>query len=173
MKDTSAAAFWREPKVDTDLNITKGDLSYAKPEWYDGLYQITEHVIELLETQCHITPSTTILELGPNSGRNMQWLWDKGYKHLSGIEIQREAWLFAKRCHPDIARSIINNSIENVLPSFHSYDIVFTQGVLMHIHPSVADLCFNHMARIAKHYILTIEQEGPDLRHSRTTRSGP
>ena len=159
MKDTPAAAFWREPKVDVDANIAKGDLFYAKPEWYDGLYQITEHVIELLETQCHIGPNTRILELGPNSGRNMQGLWDKGYKFLSGIEIQREAWLFSKRVHPDISRSIINNSIENVLPSFHSHDVIFTQGVLMHISPASADLVFHHIARVAWRYLLTIEQE--------------
>jgi len=103
-----------------------------------------------------------ILEVGCNVGRNLNALFKKGYKNLYGIEINSNA-IDAMRTHySDMTETvkIFNNKIEDVIKGFtdNEFDVVFSMAVLMHIHHD-SEWVFDHLSRITKHYLITIEDE--------------
>ncbi|UFJ42541.1 class I SAM-dependent methyltransferase [Brevibacillus humidisoli] len=107
-------------------------------------------------------PNASILEPGCNVGRNLNYLYQAGYKDLTGIEISENAVNLLKETYPDLAReaAIYNAPIEDVIATFktNQFDMVYAMAVLEHIHPD-SDWIFAEMARIAKSYIITIEAE--------------
>jgi len=104
----------------------------------------------------------SILEVGCNVGRNLNFLYNDGFKKLAGIEINKDAVELMKKQFPKMySSSLISiGSLENKLIKVNedSYDLVFSMAVLMHIHPDSKKV-FTEMARIAKKYIITIEAE--------------
>ena len=106
--------------------------------------------------------SAKMLEIGCNVGRNLNYLFDDGYKKLSGIEISEEAVRVLKKSFPEMARSIeIHNSpVERIITKFedNKFDIVFTMAVLEHIH-SDSEWIFPEIVRITKNFLITIEDE--------------
>lgn len=104
----------------------------------------------------------TILELGCNLGRNLAFLRYRGYTRLTAIEINPHAIAAMRDTYPLTAASseIRLGALEEVLPNLpeRSYDLVFSVGVLVHIHSESAFI-LDHIARVARQYILTIEDE--------------
>lgn len=104
-----------------------------------------------------------ILEIGCNTGRNLNYLFSKGYKNLTGIEIGIKAEEVMEEYFPDAYKStkyIVGNAYEELLklPSAY-YDLVFSHSVLINIAPRWNGI-FKEMARVSKAYILTMESEG-------------
>lgn len=128
-------------------------------------------IIDFLHTfwQSNISKDDFILELGCNSGANLNWLRQLGYKHLSGIEINPLA-LEEMRCNfPELANmTMYQGSLENILPMFTSkVDIIFSMATLMHIHPA-SNFVFKEIVRVvsansgdlsARRFIVTVECE--------------
>lgn len=110
-----------------------------------------------------VGPTDPILELGCNIGRNLAWLRRQGFQALGGIEINPHAIKAMKDLYPTTAgvAEITSDSLENALPkcATDAYQVVFTMAVLTHIHPD-SDFIFDHMVRIARRYVFTIEDEG-------------
>ena len=103
-----------------------------------------------------------ILEIGCNAGRNLNYLYQKGYKSLTGIEIGIEAEEVMKGQFPDACKStryILGNAYEELvkLSSSH-YDLVFSRAVLVNIAPKW-NAIFREMARVSNSYILLMESE--------------
>ncbi len=114
-------------------------------------------VLPLLSTDCNI------LEIGCNAGRSLNYLYDKGFKNLTGIEIGGKALEIFKDSFPDSfasTRVIHGNAVEEIrnLES-KTYDLVFTHSVLVNIGAKHNDF-FREMCRVCKGFILTLESEG-------------
>jgi SAM-dependent methyltransferase len=110
-----------------------------------------------------------ILEIGCNAGRNLHYLWNAGYKNLSGIEISQNAIMVLREQFPDMAEHIglYNAPVEEVIRGISDgrFDVVFTMAVLEHIH-SESEWIFREIARITKCLLVSIEDEkGEGLRH--------
>ena len=102
-------------------------------------------------------------------GRNLNYLFNAGYKKLGGVEISKEAIDLMKKTYPEMAEQIEiwNSPIEDVIVNFkgNSFDLIFTMAVLEHIHPD-SKFIFSEMVRITKKYLITIEDEkGISWRH--------
>lgn len=120
----------------------------------------SEFLVELVKS---LAPQpAAILEIGCNVGRNLNYLLGENYSNLTGIEISTQAVVEMKRYFPGLATTanIINSPVESVLPSFadKQFDLVFTMAVLVHIPPESKTI-FPEIARIARHHIITIEDE--------------
>jgi len=103
-----------------------------------------------------------ILEVGCNSGRNLNYLYGEGYKNLEGIEICTEAVELLKKTYYELGTNcqIHNMAIEDIIGTIpdNKYDIVYTLAVLEHLHTD-SNWVFKEIARIAKKIIITIEDE--------------
>lgn len=109
-----------------------------------------------------LEPSLPILELGCNVGRNLNYLFTKGFSNLSGVEINEHAVKLMEKTYPEFYRqaTIYNDTIEETIKKIpeKSFELVFTMAVLEHIHPN-SEFIFNEIIRISKKYIITIEDE--------------
>lgn len=103
-----------------------------------------------------------ILDIGCNSGRNLDYLYRDGFRKLSGIELSEDAVTLLKQTFPKMANRIrIHNvPVESVIRRFkdNRFDIVFTMTVLYHIHTD-SDWIFPEIARITNKHLITIENE--------------
>ncbi len=109
-----------------------------------------------------VAPSASLLEVGCNVGRNLNFLFINGFQNLAGIEISEDAVSILKQSYPEMAKKavIYNEAAERSLSKLgdEAFDLIFTMAVLQHIHPS-SEFIFHEMARITRHFLITIEDE--------------
>ena len=137
------------------------DLSKVDPEVYtrydDSVIKAFEDVLPLLNPDSHV------LEIGCGSGRNLDYLYQKGFHNLTGIEIGYKAIELFASTYPDTynySTIIEGNAVEKIKElEEKSFDLVFTHGVLVNI-PVKNNNIFYEMCRVCKGYILTLESEG-------------
>lgn len=131
-----------------------------RPEAYARNLKRSEFLGNLVKSL--VPQPRTILEIGCNVGRNLDFLRGANYQNLTGIELSTPAVEEMKRYFPDLAASatIINAPVESVLPGFkdRQFDLVYTMAVLVHIPPE-SESIFSDIARIAGQQIITIEDE--------------
>lgn len=118
------------------------------------------YLLEMIMNQAKVKKNHSILELGCNSGRNLNLLKINGYEKLFGVEINRKAVEMMEWAFGDSIAKIYVGAIEDRIKLFSDQDfyLVFTMAVLVHIHPS-SKWIFEQMVRITKKYIITIEDE--------------
>ncbi|MCX5666806.1 MAG: methyltransferase domain-containing protein [Candidatus Omnitrophica bacterium] len=92
-----------------------------------------------------------ILEIGSNVGNQLLLLQKMGFKNLCGIEINRYAIEFSKKRTSGI--DIIRGSAFDIPFKNGYFDLVFTSGVLIHIHPGHINDVLREIHRCAKRYI--------------------
>lgn len=107
-----------------------------------------------------LAPQGAILELGSSCGGNLRCFQEAGYTNLHGVEICHAAIEFMPRAFPQLAATVHEGSLEEMLPRLpsSSYDFVFSVATLMALHPSSSAI-FAEMVRICRGYICTIETE--------------
>lgn len=151
--------YWRET-----ANQTGGQLHDNAPVGYAEAtgerLEMVNYISEKITQLCaHDEP---ILELGTNAGLTFSYLHKNGYRNLTGIEINPVAISVMKEKFPDMYNDskIINGGFEDTLPTMkeNSFFLVYSTAVLMHVHPS-SNFIFEHIARISKKYIITLELE--------------
>ena len=101
-----------------------------------------------------------IVELGCNVGVKLSILKKMGFKNLTGVEINKNAYEIAKRNDPSI--TWINSSIDSFEPD-EPFDLVFTSFVLIHINPETLNTIIKKMVNISKKYIFGFENYGEKL----------
>lgn len=106
-----------------------------------------------------VTKEDSILEIGCNIGRNLNHLWQTGYKNVGGMEISEHAVRRLRIEYPclemipvDIGPAEL--SIQKRISS--SVDVIFTMSVLEHLHPDCRFL-FKEIARVGRKYVLAFE----------------
>lgn len=110
----------------------------------------------------YVKPDAKILEIGCNVGRNLNYLFQAGFKNLEGIEINKKAVQLLKKTYPEMARhtKIYNVPIEEIIKELKDgeFDVVFTMAVFEHIHRD-SEWTFSEAVRITKDFLITIEDE--------------
>ncbi len=118
-----------------------------------------------------ITTDMSILELGCNSGSNINHLRNLGYTNLTGIDINESAILKMQYLFPETFEKadLYIGSLEEILLTFpdKSFDVTFSIAVLEHIHPDTIHEVCKQTKRITKKYIVTCEDEAEILRKDR------
>jgi len=154
MNRTECQKYWENP---TDHNKAENYLD--SPE----TLLRTSYLVHKIKNRFQ-SRATSILELGCNVGRNLNGLFSVGYHRLSGIDGNKHALELTPDAYPELflAGTFHNHLLEDALPEIpdDSYDLVYTMAVLIHIHPD-SEIIFEHMRRIAKKGIITIELEIP------------
>jgi len=143
--------YWREPWEYGKANLPE---NYLKPK---------ERSIFLLKImKPYVNIDEKILEIGCNVGRNLNFLFNTGFKNLEGIEISKKAVKLLNEFYPEMAQyaKIYNVPVEEIIKNFKDceFDIVFTMAVLEHIHKD-SEWIFPEIVRITGKYLITIEDE--------------
>lgn len=112
-----------------------------------------EHMLDGVAT-------SSILEVGCNVGWNLSYLRDLGRTGLAGIEPQTGAVERATSRLPDC--DIRQGNAFDLPFADLSFDLVFTSGVLIHIHPDDLKTAMEEMYRVTRRYVLYVEYDAPD-----------
>ena len=96
-----------------------------------------------------------ILEVGSNNGNQLLLLKKMGFKNLYGIEVNSYAVEFSKRRCKGI--NIIEGSAFDIPFKDKYFDLVFTSGVLIHIHPKDIKKAMKEICRCSSKYIWGFE----------------
>jgi 2-polyprenyl-3-methyl-5-hydroxy-6-metoxy-1,4-benzoquinol methylase len=136
--------YWKHPDAVND------------PTGYFQAGERSQFLVSLVKQ--YAKPDASIIELGCNVGRNLHYLWQAGYKNLSGVEINEDAIRLMKERFPDMQATIYQGSLEERIKELKEYDLVFTMAVLEHIHRD-SEWVFSEMARVTKKCLITIEDE--------------
>ena len=140
--------YWKQPW--DNMNLPQGYLKHEARSLF--LVDITKKYAS--------SSASTILEIGCNVGRNLEYLYRFGFRQLSGIEISESALQLLRQSYPDMSScaTIYNSPVENVIRDFNDgqFDIVFTMAVLEHIHPE-SEWVFPEIARITQSPSMRIE----------------
>ncbi len=141
---------WREAK--------KGDvIGY---QYYLKLDDLARMLLE--EIISRTKPADHVLDLGCNVGRELNELWRRGYRHLTGVEIGVEPVRAMREVFPEMAMGarIFNRSMTEAVREFEDdeFEVVFAHGSLVSL-SAREQFVFDEMARISKKYIVTVENE--------------
>lgn len=119
--------------------------------------QRSRYLLGLLK-KYSINEKSSVIELGCNCCRNLNHLFENGYKNITGIEINSIAInQTRKKFFPELEANLINSSIEDVILKIkNQFDVVFSMAVLQHVSLD-SNWIFEHIARITKEYIIFIE----------------
>jgi len=98
---------------------------------------------------------TSILEVGCNVGNQLVFLSKMGFTRLAGIELQEYALARARERLPN-AELVQGSALALPFPE-HSFDLVFTSGVLIHIAPNQLPLAMGEIYRVAQKWIFGLE----------------
>jgi 2-polyprenyl-3-methyl-5-hydroxy-6-metoxy-1,4-benzoquinol methylase len=141
-------SYWKQPND-----------NWNSPELYLQGHERSRFLIEIVKR--YLNAENSILELGCNVGRNMQYLFDAGFRNLSGVEISTNALEIMKLKFPILAESsrIYNSTIEEWVQSYSSlrFDLIFAMAVLEHIHWD-SEWIFSELSKMSK-YLIIIEDE--------------
>lgn len=154
---TPEQQFWADP-ANEEL-FPEAPLGWRKacvPDFYINLYAASEYYVRKLAQ--HAPKSWSILELGANCGRNLDYFYKAGWRNVAGIELNEMAVVNAHVYYPDVAQTIRMGLIQELLPDWGPVDIIFTSVTLMHI-PWTDDWVLDAIAEKARKLIMTTEIE--------------
>jgi len=145
-----------------DFGRAYTDRNSLTPEALDALYRKNYGVARRELNQrflADLPRSARILEVGCNEGNQLCALWEMGFRHLYGIEIQDYA-LRKARTRLEAAQLVLANAFEIPYPDGF-FDVVFTSGVLMHIAPTDLPKALREIHRCAGRFIWGFEYYSP------------
>ncbi len=108
----------------------------------DGLFVMLEGVIP---------KDATILEVGCGVGRNLAYLYDRGYTDLGGIEADPHAVALLRKTYPQLKDVTIHEgAADDVLAKLadDEYNVAVSMSALQHIHPDCVEV-FDDLVRVA------------------------
>lgn len=144
---TPQEAFWQ------------GDFGNDYVERNRGAAQVASNTAFFSKVLSDTQPVTSILELGSNIGLNLIALHRLlPTVQLSAVEINQKA---ADQCQAALPQVELHvTSILEFAPD-RKWDLVFTKGVLIHIHPDRLPAVYDLMYRSSARYILVAEYYNP------------
>ena len=147
--------FWCDPAASSYTFPWADD---CRPEFYLYLDNVTRLVVSTIAKYC-APNDASILEIGCGTGRNLVGLVNAGYTNVSGVEISAKAVAVGREQFPEYKEIDVQIApIEAIIKSLPEYDVIYTQGCLMHL-PYDLDWVIEEIKRKAKHLIMTNEGE--------------
>lgn len=100
----------------------------------------------------HVTSIRSAIEFGANDGRNLRALKFLGIASVAGVEINRSACA-------DLAAVVDEYACVSMCAfrSLQTWDLAFTKGCLIHIHPDELESAYETLYRHTKRYVLLAE----------------
>jgi pseudaminic acid biosynthesis-associated methylase len=98
-----------------------------------------------------LSKDASILEVGCNTGMQLTGLQRSGFKNIYGVELQQYAVEKAKEYTNNV--NIIQGSGFDIPFKDNFFDVVCTNGVLIHISPDNLPVIMREMVRCSKKYI--------------------
>lgn len=103
-----------------------------------------------------------VLDLGCNVGRDLNELWNAGYRNLTGVEIGVEPVRAMREVFPAMAAGarIVNKSMDEAIGEFKDgeFSMVYTHGSLISLDAG-KQCVFDNMCRVTRRWIITVENE--------------
>lgn len=159
MKHTEQEKFWAGQfgKEYTDRNTRDPQVweSFYQENWGTTKKEINQKLIG------ELPKDVKILEVGSNTGMQLRCLQEMGFTNLYGVELQHYAVEKSKEYTKNI--NIIQGSGFDLPFKDNFFDVVCTNGVLIHIHPNDHKTIMSEMLRCSKTYIMGFEYYAPQL----------
>lgn len=147
-QDTSQLQFWRG-EFGTDY-ISRNSTTAEHLRARVGLWaKIMDKLVG--------TPPTSILEVGSNIGNNLRALHTLTGAELFALEPNSEARRILVADGVTPAPNAMDGSAASIPLPDNAVDLVFTSGVLIHIHPDQLLASVKEIHRVSKRYIVCIE----------------
>ncbi len=123
-------------------------------KWFIELYGVASTAVfsEFLQG---VDRSIHILEVGCNTGAQLEILERSGFKQLTGVDVSKFALERAASRVPSIAFCQASG-LSLPFPDLH-FDLVYTTGVLIHIAPRDLPKIMSEIVRCSKRYIFGFE----------------
>lgn len=155
---TAQEKFWQ-----SDFGDDYNERNAASPKKLDKLYQERFGLTRSAMNQKFLAKLKikNVLEIGCNIGNQLLLLQNQNYSDLTGIEINQAAVIIAKKRLPKV--KIIEGSAFALPFADRQFDLVFTSGVLIHIHPRDLSKIMTEIFRVTKKYIWGFEYYAPKL----------
>jgi len=135
-----------------------GDFGNDYIQRNQGERLITSNVV-LFGQMLRAANVTSAVELGCNVGLNLQALSRiKPDMDLCGYEINETAARVARDLK---VAKVVDGTILNKLPDDKQYDLAFTKGVLIHIHPDELGKVYDNLYNLSRRYVLVCEYYNP------------
>ena len=119
----------------------------------------------------NIPRDSSILELGCNTGNIIRILHDMGFTDITGLDINKNAIKIISKEFPEY--KFIHSSIEDYKPDA-KFDMVYTSGFLIHIHPDNLKPIIDKIKSISRKYIFGFEyysEEFEDISYHKKVES--
>lgn len=161
MSTTQQEKFWNSDfgKEYTDRNKWQSDEEWDKiyrDTWGMTKLEINNKVLK------DIPRDITILEVGCNYGAQLRGFQRMGFKNLYGVELQPYAVEESKKAFSDL--NIITGSGFDLPFKDNFFDLVCTNGVLIHISPDHHHSFMKEIHRCSCKYIMGWEYYDKDLK---------
>jgi pseudaminic acid biosynthesis-associated methylase len=150
---TEQTEFW---KNDFGKEYTSRN-TFSKEKW-DGFYKEHFGVTKIdmnNEFLSELDKDIKILEVGCNVGNQLKGLQDMGFTNLYGIELQQGAVEKSKNLFQGL--NIIQGNGFDIPFKNNFFDVVYTNGVLIHISPNDLGIIIKEMTRCSSKYIWGFE----------------
>ena len=137
--------------------FTKRNTFKSYDDWnnfYKKRYNLTKEEINK-DFLGKLPKKIKILEVGCNIGNQLSCLYKMGFKNLYGIELQKKCLMIIKKKKKFI--NVVNGSADYLPFENNSFDLVFTNNVLIHISPSEIKNIVNEIYRISSKWIWGFE----------------
>lgn len=137
------------------------DYTNRNPHNIDEMEQAYRNCYDITRTELNnsfvgeMKRNMKILEVGSNTGVQLMLLREMGFMNLYGIEINSYAIECSKANTKGI--NIIQGSAFDIPFKNGFFDMVFTSGVLIHIHPKDINKALTEMYRCSSKYIWGFE----------------
>ncbi|MEM1127796.1 MAG: pseudaminic acid biosynthesis-associated methylase [Bacteroidota bacterium] len=136
-----------------------GDFGDAYTDRNRGEHLVASNIALFSRALAHTDGITSVLELGANIGLNLQALRQVlPEARLSAVEINEKAARELRTRVPE-AQVQVESLLE--LQPTTTWDLVFTKGVLIHLHPEALPEAYDLLHRAAARYILVVEYYNP------------
>lgn len=126
------------------------------PEAYAKHTERSDYLLSLMGK--YVGKQDSILEIGCNVGRNLNALFNSGYKNLTGVEISKRAIEESRRQYPHLEVTLRNSSVEDWVKEKDEYDCIFSMAVMVHL-PYESDWVLKEISKKTRKVLITIEDE--------------
>ena len=144
-----------------------GDFS---PAYYAdiGPNEVSETLAAVFEH--YVQSDARVLELGCSSGRHLEHLRRAGYRDLTGIDLNPDAFEVMEERYPELVATGTFRvaAIEEFVPELRddAFDVIYSVETLQHVHPEETWV-FEELARVTSDLLVTAENEGNSPRRGR------